>query len=239
MLKSFFHRSKPAGAFWFNLNEVFAFYCVHHSEIKTCPCFLSFQKYNRLYRFYPLLTMEPLYARRQQSDYFTTSPAQYNLFGRFGEFSPRYTIKNKYPDKSDPVFRLPPSTMPRSPQYSGSYRSERTLNSPSTRTDAVPNQVTGIPLLDLPSLEEIEIPKVDRGEGPWPDFSEVKPRFKVQEPDYDFSSSRSLGLSKKISQKHEGTRCGPVGKPDYRRLPDLDPGRRWTIRTRETADFVR
>jgi hypothetical protein len=67
-------------------------------------------------------SLEPLYARRQQSDRFTTSPDQYTLSGKFGDYSPRFTIKRKYPDKQivynvDYVGRVEPNNVPRSPRY--------------------------------------------------------------------------------------------------------------------------
>jgi hypothetical protein len=77
--------------------------------------------------------MEPLYGRRQQSDRFTTSPDQYTLFSKFGDFSPRFTIKRKYPDKHvvynvDYVGRLEPNDVPRSPSYTISCRHERGID---------------------------------------------------------------------------------------------------------------
>jgi hypothetical protein len=226
---------------------------------------------------------EPIYARRQQSDYFTTSPDQYNLFGNFGVFSPRYSIKNKYQDHTtvfnvEYVGRLEPNNMPKSPAYTISRRHEPPLDpdglvgatymppplgnygpkysirrrvredapstpnpviKPRTSADCTAPSYAPTRTIQLPSLEDMDIPKVDRGEGPWPDFSKVTPRFQVHEPESEPGSARSFGMSTRIVNTHDEFRCGPIGQPEFRKLPDLPSGPRWTIAKRETADFVR
>jgi hypothetical protein len=227
--------------------------------------------------------MEPIYARRQQSDYFTTSPDQYNLFGKFGSFSPRYSIKNKYQDNTvefnvEYVGRLEPNNVPKTPSYTISCRHEPSFDpdglvgatylpaafgnygpkytigrkfreeTPTTARPTVKRRLSlgstrELPIvptaIQLPSLEEMNIPKIDHGDGPWPDFSKVKPRFPVREPESDRASARSGGLSTRIVNTHDEFKCGPIGNTDYRKLPELPTGPRWTISKKETADLVR
>jgi hypothetical protein len=227
--------------------------------------------------------MEQIYARRQPSDYFTTSPDQYNLFGKFGSFSPRYSIKNKYPDRP-PAYnveflgRLEPNNVTKPPSYTISCRHEtsgdpdglvgptytpppmgthgprysigrklqddapstsRPIMKPRTNTDYSRSSITASTPVHLPSLKDMKLPKVDRGEGPWPDFSKVTPRFQVREPESGPGTARSFGMSTRIVNTHDEVRCGPVGRPEYRKLPELSPGLRWTIKGKENADFVR
>ena len=73
--------------------------------------------------------VEPLYAHRSSSDRLTTSPDQYDVSGKFGNFSPRFTIKRRYEAKPevynvDYVGRLEPYIMPRSPRYTIGCRFE-------------------------------------------------------------------------------------------------------------------
>jgi hypothetical protein len=225
--------------------------------------------------------MDPLFARRQQSDRFTTSPDQYRLFGGFGDYSPRFTIKNKYPEKRvvynvDYVGRLEPNNMTSSPRHTIGERRERPLD---------PDGLVGAQFLPPPfgsfgprfsirpklgdkatetrsgqtkpakrvSLSARPAPDVQDSHGSLPRFSiagmvaaheneRMKTTAAVHEPDdraITPQSARAKPLTKRVIQREERTGCGSIGRPDYRRLPDLPRGPMWTIRERETADFVR
>lgn len=71
---------------------------------------------------------EPIYARRQLSDRFNTSPDQYDVSGKFGSFSPKFSIANRFPDKKiavcnvEYVGRLESYVLPKSPRYTISAR---------------------------------------------------------------------------------------------------------------------
>lgn len=73
--------------------------------------------------------VEPIYAHRSSSDRLMTSPDQYDVSGKFGNFSPRFTIKCRREEKPvvcdvDYVGRLEPYIMPRSPRYTIGCRFE-------------------------------------------------------------------------------------------------------------------
>jgi hypothetical protein len=223
-----------------------------------------------------------LSGRRQPSDRFTTSSDQYTLFGRFGDYSPRFTIKNKYSDKRgvynvDYVGHLEPNNMTRSPRYTIAERRERPLDPdglvgaqylpppfgsfgprfsirPKLRDKGTETQSGQTKPAKYVSLSTRPAPDVHDSQGSLPRFSVagmvaahesermMNTRAAVHEPDSDSTppqSARARALTKRIVQREERAKCGPIGRPDFRRLPDLPRGPMWTISERETADFVR
>jgi hypothetical protein len=207
--------------------------------------------------------MEPIYGRRQQSDRFTTSPDQYTLFGKFGDYSPRFTIKRKYPEKQiiynvDYVGRLEPNDMPRSPSFTISCRHPHSID-----PDGLigPNYVP--PSFGSQSPHISIHRKFTEKEKPNAAQQEAKYRFKSGDPERDGGisskhsaqnaqnltiqepetvaprSARTKTLRKRISQREGRAPCGPIGRPEARMLPELPRGIMHRIQLRETADLVR
>lgn len=249
---------------------------------------------------------EPIYARRQLSDRFNTSPDQYDISGTFGNFGPKFSIKNRFPDKQivvnnvEYVGRLESYILPKSPRYTISTRyPEKRLDTdgivgptyippafgsdgrkpsigqryPDKQSQAMMSNGNNSGKDRIPpfsarsaaprvserfidySIPTVVHPTTARRERPVqrvtrdpnhikPDFESVLMEYSVREPKWErggqCQSARSanprFGMSKPGPNEMA---CGPIGNAEFRMLPNLPSGRKFTIGNRETADLVR
>ena len=111
--------------------------------------------------------VEPIFVRSPIAARLNTSPDQYDVSGKIGSFSPRFTIKRRHEEKPvvdniDFVGRLDAYIMPRSPRYTIGSRHEPMFdptgnNGPSYVPPAFGSQATRIVIgKRLPDKKEIE-----------------------------------------------------------------------------------